>query len=155
MLGHLASVKKIKGVRLTEAVRPLITKAVMDAQVETYIHKRRAEPMIGAPPKRQCLVDARKKAAVAFNRELNALYTLEGAAACVGMQLDAQTSGPCNCVGCSTRTSVTVPQVRFGKNKRDGFVETSTLYKEYRLVMHKRWARPGETITWPFGYRHG
>ena len=150
----MATVKKIKGVRLTEAVHPLITKAVMDAQVDMHIHKRRAEPMIGAPPKRQCLVDARKKAAATFNRDLNALYVSEGAAACVRMHLDAQTCGSCNCVACSGKTSVTVPQVRFGKNKKDGFVETSTLYKEYRLVMHKRWTRPGETKTWFLGFRH-
>ena len=149
----MASVKKVKGVRLTEAVQPLITKAVMDAQVDMHIHKHRAEPAVGAPPKRQCLVDVRKKATAAFNRELNATYASEGAAACVNMHMDAQTCGPCNCVACSQKTSVTVPQVRFGKNKKDGFVETSTLYKEYRLVVHKRWARPGETKTWPFGYR--
>ena len=140
--------------RLTEAVEPLITKDVMDAQLDQYTRKRPAELVVGAPPKRECLVAARRKVATNFNRQLNTTYIEEGAAACKGMQMEAQIYGPCHCVACCGKTSVTVPQVRFVKQRRDGFVETSNLYKEYRAVINKRWAFPNETKTWPFGFKH-
>ena len=140
--------------RLTEAVEPLITKSAMDAQVERYTLKRPAEPAVGAPPKRQCLVAEHRRAAAAYNRDLNEAYAEQGTSACLGMRIDATTFGPCNCVACSSKTSVTVPQVRFDKKRRDGYVEITSLYKEYRLVMSKRWTYLGQTMTWPFGYVH-
>ena len=152
-LGNKASQKKVKGLCLTSAVEPLITKEVMDAQVEHFTLKRRGEPMAGAPPKKECLMVARRRAAAAFNQELNATLQNQDVAACLALQPDSLVSGPCNCVMCSSKTSVTVPQVRFDKKRRDGHIETTSLYKEYRLVMHKRWALPGQTKTWPFGYK--
>ena len=125
----------------------------MDAQVEHFTLKRRSEPMAGAPPKKECLMVARRRAAAAFNQELNATLQNQDVAACLALQPDSLVSGPCNCVKCSSKTSVTVPQVRFDKKRRDGHIETTSLYKEYRLVMHKRWALPGQTKTWPFGYK--
>ena len=153
-LGCEATVKKVKGIRLTEAVEPLITKSVMDDQVTLFTHKRRAEPAAGVPPKRQCLVTGHRRAAAEFNRDLNVAYGEQGTSACLTMSMDAPTCGPCNCAACSTKSSVTLPQVRFDKKRLEGHVETTSLYKEYRLVVGKRWAWPGETKTWPFGYQH-
>ena len=152
--GQVSTKKKVKGIRLTEAVEPLITKSAMEKQVELYTHKRRGEPVDGAPPKRECLMVERRRTMVTFNQQLNAEYKEQGIEACLNMRMEAPLSGPCHCVACSSKTSVSVPQVRFDKKRRDGHVETASLNKDYRLVMNKRWALPGETKTWPFGFKH-
>ena len=61
-----------------------------------------------------------------------------GVATCLTLKQDAVAHGPCNCVACANKPSVTVPQVQFRKNRRDGFVETADIYKEYQLVLNKR-----------------
>ena len=58
---------------------------------------------------------------------------------CLTLKQDVIAHGPCNCVMCANKTSVTVPQVQFCKNRRDRFIETANIYKEYRLVLNKRW----------------
>ena len=80
--------KKVKGIRLTEAVEPLIGKEVMDTQVEQFCEKRRAEPAVGGPAKRQCLVSRYRRAAAEFNRDLNAAYSEQGTSACLAMSMD-------------------------------------------------------------------
>jgi hypothetical protein len=69
--------------------------------------------------------------------------------------------GPCNCRKCTTPTSVAMNQVQFVKNRKEGYVETRDIRKQYQLVFNKRWlcARhndtdmPFGTMTLPFGYK--
>ena len=109
----------------------------MDAQVMQFVAKRRTEPMEGAPPKRQCLAVAQRRSATAFNQALNETLDSQGVEACLSMEPEGCIYGPCNCDRCSSKTSVTVPQVRFEKKQRDGFIQTCALFKEYRLVLNK------------------
>jgi hypothetical protein len=80
------------------------------------------------------------------------------------MSLDTPTTsvhGPCNCEFCALKTSVTIPQVQFRKNRKEGFVETLDIRKQYQLVLNKRWLcvrhndidLPYDLMTLPFGYK--
>ena len=90
------------------------------------------KPHVGGPAKRVCLVEQQKKATRHYNESLSGTFVESGVATCLTKKQDDVASGPCNCVVCANKTSVTVPQVQFHKNRRDGFIETADIYKEYQ-----------------------
>ena len=154
--GVLKTSKKVKGLRLTDLVEPLVTVQEMNAQVERFA-KRKARPLVGGPAKRACLVEQQKKTTRHYNEALSGTFVESGIATCLTLKQDVIAHGPCNCVVCANKTSVTVPQVQFRKNRRDGFIETADIYKEYQLVVNKRWLScsdesPFGLMTLPYGY---
>jgi hypothetical protein len=61
--------------------------------------------------------------------------------------------GACNCEDCAPKTSVPILQVVFNKNRKDGFVETADIRKQYQLVLNKRWlCMKKNNIELPYGY---
>ena len=58
--GQLKTCKKVKCLRLTDLVEPLVTINEMNAQVERFA-KRKASPIAGGPAKQECLVEHQKK----------------------------------------------------------------------------------------------
>ena len=136
--GVLKTSKKVKGLRLTDLVEPLVTVKEMNTQVERFV-KRKASPLVGGPAKRACLMEHQKKATRHHNKVLSATFVESGVTTCLTLKQEGIASGPCNCVACVNKTSVTVPQVQFHKNRREGFIETADIYKEYQLVVNKRW----------------
>ncbi len=54
--GVLKTSKKVKDLRLTDLVKPLVTVKEMNAQVERFA-KRKASSLVGGPAKRTCLVE--------------------------------------------------------------------------------------------------
>ena len=129
--GALKTSKKVKGLRLIDLVEPLVTVQEMNAQVERFA-KRKARPLAGG------LVEQQKKGNETLQRSiewdicwrvmLQHVWTLKQ---------DVIAHGPCNCVVCANKTSVTVPEVQIRKNRRNGFIETADIYKEYQLVVNK------------------
>ena len=112
---------------------------------------------LGGPAKRACLVEQQKKTTRHYNEALSGTFVESGIATCLTLKQDVIAHGPCNCVVCANKTSVTVPQVQFRKNRRDGFIETADIYKEYQLVVNKRWLScsdesPFGLMTLPYGY---
>ena len=101
---------------------------------------------------------ATEKAMRHYNEALSGIFMESDVATCLTLKhCDAIAHGPCNCVVCANKTSVTVPQVQFRKNRRDGFIETADIYKEYQLVVNKRWLScsdesPFGLMTLPYGY---
>ena len=77
-------------------------------------------------------------------------------ASCLTLKQDVIAHGLCNCVMCANKTSVTVSQVQFCKNRHDGFIETADIYKEYQLVVNKRWLSCSDDspfgLMLPYGY---
>ena len=116
--GVLKTSKKVKGLRLTDLVEPLVTVQEMNAQVERFA-KRKARPLVGGPAKRACLVEQQKKATRHYNEALSGTFVESGVATCLTLKQDVIAHGPCNCVVCANKTSVTVPQVQFCKNRHD------------------------------------
>ena len=154
--GVLKTSKKVKGLRLTDLMEPLVTVQEMNAQVERFA-KRKARPLVGGPAKRACLVEQQKKATRHYNEALSGTFVESGVATCLTLKQDVIAHGPCNCMVCVNKTSVTVPQVQFRKNRRNGFIETADIYKEYQLVVNKRWLShsddsPFGLMTLPYGY---
>lgn len=159
--GATKSIMKVKGLRLTSQAKEMLTGDVMRDQVESFATRRR--PGGAEPPaaKRPCLATAQRKAAVSQTRLLNETYLQQGAPACMELrQADGTEDGPCNCGTCRLKTSVTVPQGQFRKFRREGFVQTADIRKEYQLVLNKRWLLqsyggrelPLAFKTLPFGF---
>ena len=114
-------------------------------------------PLVGGPAKQACLVEQQKKAKRHYNKALSGTFVESDVATCLILKKDVIAHGPCNCMVCDNKTSVTVPQVQFRKNRRDGFIETADIYKEYQLVVNKRWLScsadsPFGLMTLPYGY---
>ena len=152
----LKTSKKVKGLRLTDLVEPLATVQEMNAQVERFT-KRKARPLVGGPAKRTCLVEQQKKATRHYNEALSGTFVESDVASCLTLKQDVTAHGLCNCVMCANKTNVTVSQVQFRKNRRDRFIETANIYKEYQLVVNKRWLSrsddsPFGLMTSPYGY---
>ena len=80
--GMLKTSKKVKGLRLTDLVEPLVTIIEMNTQVERFA-KRKANPLVGAPAKRACLVEQQKKAARHYNEALSGTFVESGVATCL------------------------------------------------------------------------
>ena len=57
--GVLTISRKVKGLRLTDLVEPLVTVGEMNAQVERFA-KRKARPLVGGPAKPACLMGVTK-----------------------------------------------------------------------------------------------
>ena len=108
--GVLKTSKKVKGLRLTDLVEPLVTVQEMNAQVERFA-KRKARPLVEGPAKRACLVEQQKKATRHYNEALSGTFVESDVATCLTLKQDVIALGPCNCVVCVNKTSVTVPQV--------------------------------------------
>ena len=152
----LKTSKKVKGLRLTDLVESLVTVQEMNGQVEIFA-KRKARPLVGGPAKRACLVEQQKKATRHYNEALSGTFVESDVATCLTLKQDVIAHSPCNCVVCTNKTSVTVPQVQFCKNRHDGFIEMANIYKEYQLVVNKRWLShsddsPFGLMTLPYGY---
>ena len=126
--GVLKTSKKVKGLRLTDLVEPLVTVQEMNAQVERFA-KRKARPLVGGLAKRACLVEQQKKAMRHYNEALSGTFVESDVASCLTLKQDVIAHGPCNCVVCANKTSVTVSHVQFRKNRRNGFIETADIYK--------------------------
>jgi hypothetical protein len=93
-----------------------------------------------------------KNALVLFNKKIKNVYEQSCFSDCQNMEMEPITNGPCNCFKCCTATSVTVPQVQFRKCRRDGYIETAHIYKEFRLVVNKRkLVRAVGSSVLPFG----
>ena len=143
----------LKGLRLTDLVEPLVTVGEMNAQVERFA-KRKVRLLVG-PAKRVCLVEQQKKAARHYNESLSGTFVESGVATCLTKKQDVIAHGPCNYVMCAKKTSVTVPQVQVCKNRCDGFIEMADIFKEYWLVVNKRWLSHSDDfglMTLPYGY---
>ena len=154
--GVLKTSKWVKGLRLTDLVEPLVTVHEMNAQVERFA-KRKARPLVGGPAKRACLVEQQKKATRHYNEALSGIFVESDVATCLTLKQDVIAHGPCNCVVCANKTSVTVPQVQFCKNRHNGFIEMAEICKEYQLVVNKRWLSrsddsPFGLMMLPYGY---
>ena len=67
--GVLKTSKKVKGLRLTDLVEPLVMVQEMNAQVERFA-KRKARPLVGGPAKRVCLVKATEKGNETLQRSI-------------------------------------------------------------------------------------
>ena len=80
--------------------------------------------------------EQQKKATRHYNEALNGAFVESDVATCLTLKQDVIAHGPCNCVVCANKTSVTAPQVQFRKNRHNGFID---IYKEYQLVVNKRW----------------
>ena len=157
--GVLKTSKKVKGLRLTDLAEPLVTFEEMNSQVCRFA-KRKADPLLGGSAKRMCLVEQQKKATKHYNEVLSKTFVESGVSTCLLLEPDSVVCGPCNCVARISKLSVTVPQVQFRKNRHDGFIEIADIYKEYQLVMNKRWVlRTSDSsfglMTLPFGYKLG
>jgi hypothetical protein len=133
---------------------------VMRDQVYTFARRLRNDEDI--PAKRVCLVAVQKSASDAHTKHLNEAFVQRGAQACVSGEMeDRAAQGPCNCNKCCIKRSVTIPQVQFRKHRREGFVETADIRKEYQLVLKKRWLLreyhgrdlPFGYLTLPFGFK--
>jgi G:T-mismatch repair DNA endonuclease (very short patch repair protein) len=148
----VSQVVKVKGLRLNNLVAPLVNLEAMNNQVEL---KRRGclEGADIQSSKRLCLVHRQKARAALTHCQLNALYEDEGFAACTTFEHVAIEQGACNCAACSSKHSVTVPQVRFFKNRRGGFVQTEQIRKQYQLVLNKRFLPAAGYLTLPFGFK--
>ena len=96
--------------------------------------KRKARLLVGGLAKQTCLVEQQKKAMRHYNEALSGTFVESGVATCLTLKQDVIAHSPRNCVVCANKTSVTVPQVQFRKNRRDGFIETADIYKEYRSL---------------------
>ena len=97
----------------------------------------KANALVGGPAKRVCLVEQKKKAVIHYNEALSKTFVESGVATtCLTKKQDIH--GPCNCVACINKPSVTVPQVQFRKHRREGFIETVDIFKEHQLIMNKR-----------------
>jgi G:T-mismatch repair DNA endonuclease (very short patch repair protein) len=150
-LGETKALMKVKGLSLSKQALELLTPDVMLEQVKNFSSRKRKCDDVEEPcAKRPCLLNDQKKALVAQNKRLNDLYIKDGPDACMDSTCSVP-SGPCNCTLCATKTSITVPQVQFKKNRRDGFVQTADTKKEYQLVLNKRWLWR-ELHTLPLGY---
>jgi hypothetical protein len=160
--GEVRDVLKVKGLRLSKQAADLLDARVLQNQVEIFTSRSRSDEVEGCPPaKRQCLVSVQKKGNDARTRHINDIFLQHGAQSCVAdVPEQSIPHGACNCRVCSTKTSVTVPQVRFRKHRREGYVETADVRKEYQLVLNKRWllreyhgrALPFRHLTLPFGF---
>jgi G:T-mismatch repair DNA endonuclease (very short patch repair protein) len=149
--GELSQVVKVKGLRLNNLVAPLVNLDAMNCQVGL----KRKGCLDGAKipsTKRLCLAHRQRVNVAATNDRLNTLYEDQNFAACAAFEHAAIEQGPCNCVACNSRQSVTVPQVRFFKNRRGGFVQTEQIRKQYQLVLRKRWLPATGFLTLPFGF---
>ena len=87
----------------------------------------------GGPAKGACIVEHQKKATRHYNEVLSQTFVESGVATCLTLTQDAIAYGLYNCVVCVNKTSATMPQVL------NGFVEIADIYKEYQLVLKKRW----------------
>jgi hypothetical protein len=164
--GVRTDTKKCKGLSLTVQANEMLSNDVMLDQVVQFSCRKRPsadEPNVDEPKgaKRPCLVSLQRKAAHAHTRVLSNTFDRLGAEACMDVPMtDGVTSGPCDCNSCVHKTCVTVPQGQFRKHRREGFVETADIRKEYQLVLNKRWllrAYGGKQLplgykTLPFGY---
>ena len=93
--GVLKTSRKVKGLRLTDLVEPLVTVGEMNAQVERFA-KRKVKPRVGGPAKRVCLVEQQKKATKHYNESLSGTFVESGVATCLTKKQDDVASGPCN-----------------------------------------------------------
>ena len=73
---------------------------------------------------------ATEKGSETFNEALSGTFVESDVATCLTLKQDVITHGLCNCVACANKTSVTVSQVQFHKNRRDGFIETADIFKD-------------------------
>ena len=151
---------KVKGLSLTREVEDIVDGMALDRQVAVYASKRSHADDSAGPAKRACLLTAQKKAADEHRDRLNEAYAEQGAQAVMSMDMSVCVeNGPCTCGKRVAKTSLTVPQVQFRKHKREGFVETVNIQKEYRIVLNKRWLLrehegqklPFQLMTLPFG----
>lgn len=154
-------VMKVKGLRLSRQASDLIDNRTMVDQVHTFatLKRVRENDNVLIPAKRVCLADEQRKMAHAFNVKLNSAYLNHDANVALDLKTEIEPlHGPCNCRKCAS--TVQVQQIQFRKSRRDGYVETVELSKEYRLVLNKRWLSrefrgkklPFAFMTFPFGY---
>jgi hypothetical protein len=154
-------VMKVKGLRLSRQANDLIDNRTMVDQVRAFatLKRVRENDNVSIPAKRVCLAEEQRKMAHVFNAELNNAYANHGASVALEIKTENEPlHGPCNC--CKCVNTVQVQQIQFRKNRRDGYVETVELSKEYRLVLNKRWLvhefrgkkLPFFFLTFPFGY---
>jgi len=147
---------KVKGLCLTAAASAFVTPEVMEKQVSKTM-KRCGNFTDAPPPKKICLSVEQNTVSVENTKTLNKLYVSAGVKPSLSFRAENIISGPCNCVACKTK--IFVPQTQFKKHRREGFIETVGIVKEYRLVLNKRWLVPAHpnsiipTLTLPFGFR--
>lgn len=157
------TVLKVKGLRLSMKALDLIDEKTMLEQVNIFssLKRKNTESIGNNSNKRPCMVQHHKKVKYASTTRANTLFVQQGVQACFAQEAEELPhQGPCNCACCSSKTSVTIPQVQFRKHRREGIVETADIQKEYRLVLNKRWLLrefrgtrlPFKYVTLPFGY---
>jgi hypothetical protein len=161
--GAVRDILKVKGLRLSRQAADMLNSEVMQDQVDMFaVRDQHIEDEDIPLAKRICLVAVQKSKKDAHTKHLNKTFLLRGASACTSDEMVCEVvHGPCNCRKCSSKTSVTIPQVQFRKHRRDGYVETSDIRKEYKLVLQKRWLLreyhgcklPFEYLTLPFGFK--
>lgn len=154
--GAVNSIVKVKGLSLTTQAVDMIDASVLKSQVDIFTSRKRPrEEAFNLPAKRNCLVAQQKKAEIIHRAHLNKVFIEQGAEACLNSDMSKGTiNGACNCRECVNKTSVTVPQVQFRKFRRDGYVETADIRKEYQIRLNKRWLPEDTFLTLPFGYKN-
>jgi hypothetical protein len=161
-IGSIKTVMKVKGLRLTKQAADLLDADSMRKQLDIFADRKHSiDHEDCVPAKRRCLVKLQKKETDEHTKQLNETFLLRGAQACVtDVTACMIVQGPCNCSTCCIKTSLTIPQAQFRKHRRDGFVETAAIRKEYQLVLRKRWLLreyhgrklPFGHLTFPFGF---
>jgi hypothetical protein len=154
--GNQHNYVKVKGLCLSAAASAVVTTEVMEKQVSTTMKRCINFTDAPPPPKKICLAEERNTVNVENTKTLNQLYASTGIKPCLTFNFENIVCGPCNCAACKSK--ILVPQIQFKKHRREGFIETVQIVKEYRLVINKRWIVPDSantpipTLTLPFGF---
>ena len=150
---------KVKGIKKTWIVDDCLGFSEIENQVNDYVadqmRSQRKRPVEEEENtglrKEQCLAREQQKILARYNEQLNMLYE-DGAVA--DFNFPDLLHGPCACQKCVEKRGITVLQQTFLKRKKEGYVQTRDYYKNYKLVLKKRWLYPEKCgyMSLPFGY---